>query len=256
LEKYIPQENGAKYYMSKKIVTFLVSTFLFPVPFVFGEKIVFKSGKTIEGKIIDKTDESVKVDISGVAVTYYFGDIKTIDGKDVNSSSPDKAAPEPAFLPEKQNAEKTTNALSASEKKDVVISGVSGDARYNRTIHQGNILANQGRYNEAAKLFEEAIKINSGFPEGYVDLACMYNHLGRFEEAIAMSQKALKIDPDNAAAYNNIGYSYDQLGKYQEAKNYFLKAKELYEKQGMPEIAKQIEESIKYVEKSYPGRGK
>jgi len=48
---------------------------------VFAEKIVLKSGKTIEGTILDKTDKYVKVDFQGVTLTFAFDEIQTIAGK-------------------------------------------------------------------------------------------------------------------------------------------------------------------------------
>ncbi len=48
--------------------------------FCFGETVVLKSGQTIEGKIIEKTEEYLKIDFYGVPLTYYFDDIESIDG--------------------------------------------------------------------------------------------------------------------------------------------------------------------------------
>lgn len=44
---------------------------------VYGEIIHLKSGKVIEGKIIEKTDEGIKIDVDGVTVTYYADQILT-----------------------------------------------------------------------------------------------------------------------------------------------------------------------------------
>ncbi len=55
--------------------------FLFYALPVFAEKIALKSGKTVEGKIREKTNEKIKVDIDGIPVTYYFDQIVSIDGK-------------------------------------------------------------------------------------------------------------------------------------------------------------------------------
>ncbi|MDD4183308.1 MAG: hypothetical protein PHT53_05765 [Candidatus Omnitrophica bacterium] len=48
--------------------------------FCFAESIVLNSGKTVTGKILEKTDKSIKVDVESIPVTYYFDEIKTIDG--------------------------------------------------------------------------------------------------------------------------------------------------------------------------------
>lgn len=46
----------------------------------FAENIVLKSGKIIDKKIIEKTDDYIKVDISGVPITYYLDDLESING--------------------------------------------------------------------------------------------------------------------------------------------------------------------------------
>ena len=47
------------------------------------ETIRLKSGKTVEGEIVEKTSDYIKVDISGIPITYYFEDIENI-GKEPN----------------------------------------------------------------------------------------------------------------------------------------------------------------------------
>jgi pentatricopeptide repeat protein len=57
---------------------------------VFPQTIVLKSGKTVQGKIVDKTDRYIKLDIGGVILTYYLEDIATIDEAGVSLSQTDK----------------------------------------------------------------------------------------------------------------------------------------------------------------------
>ncbi|MCF7873994.1 MAG: tetratricopeptide repeat protein [Candidatus Omnitrophica bacterium] len=61
----------------KKIITLILFSLL--VLPSFAENIQLKSGKTIEGKIIEKTNSYIKVDTSlEIPITYYFDDIETI----------------------------------------------------------------------------------------------------------------------------------------------------------------------------------
>lgn len=64
----------------KWLALVLVMSLFFPV-LVFAETVLLKSGKTIEGKITEKTDLYIKVDIAGVAVPYFLDDIESIDGE-------------------------------------------------------------------------------------------------------------------------------------------------------------------------------
>ncbi|MCX5705006.1 MAG: tetratricopeptide repeat protein [Candidatus Omnitrophica bacterium] len=49
----------------------------------FAEIISLKSGKTVEGKIIEETDKYIKLDFEGVLLTYFLDEIVAIDGKSV-----------------------------------------------------------------------------------------------------------------------------------------------------------------------------
>ncbi|MDD5432426.1 MAG: trypsin-like peptidase domain-containing protein [Candidatus Omnitrophica bacterium] len=53
---------------------------------VFAETIVLKSGKTVEGKIVERTDKYIKVDFYGVQVPYFLNDIKSIDGNSISKA--------------------------------------------------------------------------------------------------------------------------------------------------------------------------
>lgn len=76
-------DKKGKVNMSKKITISLFSLFSLFCFFSFAETVVFKSGKTIEAKIIEKTNKSIKVDIEGIPLTYYLEDIESIDGKKI-----------------------------------------------------------------------------------------------------------------------------------------------------------------------------
>ena len=60
------------------MIVLLVGSLYFSAT-IFAETIVLKSGRAIEGKIIEKTDEYIKVDYYGVPLTYYFDEIERID---------------------------------------------------------------------------------------------------------------------------------------------------------------------------------
>jgi len=61
----------------------------------FSETIVFKDGKEVKGRIIEKTDVHVKIDIEGALLTYFLEDIESIRG----SEDPGTSAPAPDQKP-------------------------------------------------------------------------------------------------------------------------------------------------------------
>src|SRR3989338_50680 len=64
--------------MRKSIL--FASIFLLALP-VAAETIVLKSGMTVEGKIVERVKDKVRVDLQGTSTTYYFDEIDTIDGE-------------------------------------------------------------------------------------------------------------------------------------------------------------------------------
>lgn len=73
------------------IILLLLSSLSFPA-LSFAETIILKSGEEIEGKVIEKTDKYIKIDFEGVQLTYFFDDIKTIEGEEITKED-SKAEP-------------------------------------------------------------------------------------------------------------------------------------------------------------------
>jgi hypothetical protein len=71
--------------MLKRIDFLLAILFLFFLSDIFAESIVLKSGKTVEGKIVKKTDRSILLDVGGITIDYYFDEIVSIDGKEISN---------------------------------------------------------------------------------------------------------------------------------------------------------------------------
>ncbi len=64
--------------MAKRIiigVAFAISTF---PAFTFAETVVLKSGKKVEGEIIERTQDYIKIDFQGVPVIYHSNEIRNI----------------------------------------------------------------------------------------------------------------------------------------------------------------------------------
>lgn len=61
-------------------------------PSLFADIIFLKTGKKIEGKIIDRTDKCVKIEVEGINLTYFSEDIEHIE-QGANASDPKAAEP-------------------------------------------------------------------------------------------------------------------------------------------------------------------
>jgi Flp pilus assembly protein TadD len=81
----------------------------------------------------------------------------------------------------------------------------------------GNFYARFGRYTEAIKSYEQAVKIKPDYTLAHNNLGIAYGSLDRLPEAIDAFKQAIKSNPNFAAAYNNLGVAYGGLGRSTEA---------------------------------------
>jgi len=67
------------------IALVLIICLIFPI-IVFAETVVLKSGKTVEGKLIEKTDKYIKIDFQGVPLTYFSDEIESVDRVNIDGT--------------------------------------------------------------------------------------------------------------------------------------------------------------------------
>ncbi|EEC15587.1 tetratricopeptide repeat protein, tpr, putative, partial [Ixodes scapularis] len=91
----------------------------------------------------------------------------------------------------------------------------------------GQALALRGRYEEAIKEYNKAIKLKPDEDVLYYKKGNSLAFLGRYEEAIECYDKSISLNPEYADAYNNKGNSFFDLEKYEEALVEYDKAIEL-----------------------------
>jgi len=88
----------------------LLITFLVFIGFNgFADTVVLKSGKRLEGKIVEKNNECIRIDLEGLPLTYYLDEIAEINGEKTTSSenaatSPEKQIPIPSYPKETPQA--------------------------------------------------------------------------------------------------------------------------------------------------------
>ena len=72
-------------------------------------------------------------------------------------------------------------------------------------------------WDEAIRLCDEAIEIDSENARAWHNRGAAKNGLSRFEEAIEDLDEAIRIDPKNASAWNNRGFAKNELDRHEEA---------------------------------------
>jgi tetratricopeptide (TPR) repeat protein/O-antigen ligase len=88
-------------------------------------------------------------------------------------------------------------------------------------------LAKSGRHADAAKLADEAIRLNPWDLRAHYMSAFAWGSLGNHEKSLAANKKSLELLPGNASVYYNLGVSYGALGRFKEARESFESAVEL-----------------------------
>ena len=81
----------------------------------------------------------------------------------------------------------------------------------------GAAYSKKGREEDALRLYDEAVLLFPGLPEGHFNAGVSLQRTGRFGEAAARYRAALSLDPDLAQARNNLGIVLAIRGEYAEA---------------------------------------
>jgi len=97
-------------------VTVLMISFFLPC-WVNADTVILQSGQKIEGKILERTELRVTVDIKGAPQTFFLGEIATIDGKKVEPFQ-DKNAGKPPTKIKKPDAPPRSNSSCRTGRPD------------------------------------------------------------------------------------------------------------------------------------------
>ena len=158
----------------------------FPV-FIFAETIVLKSGKELEGKIIKKTDEYIKIDFYGVTLTYFLDEIESINGdKIVKPLLQDNSRKKPY--------ERQGDRYYYSGDLDQAIfyyKKAIDDSPEKVLLYDklGDVYLDKGLFNEAVVVLEKGIRIQ---PEPSLSLINAYNLQGNFLKAKECTDNLIK----------------------------------------------------------------
>ena len=91
----------------------------------------------------------------------------------------------------------------------------------------GFTLYEAGNYDEAIKLYNEAMKKNPGFSKPYNNRAACYIKLDKLDLALQDCDKCIKMDPLFRPAHLNRALILERLGNHEEALYAYLSAHDL-----------------------------
>jgi tetratricopeptide (TPR) repeat protein len=81
----------------------------------------------------------------------------------------------------------------------------------------GQAYLNAGRYSEADREFNTVLRMEPDKPAGYYGLGLNLSKQGRYEDAILQFKEAIRVDPKFYDGYAELGYAYADLGEMDEA---------------------------------------
>ena len=159
-----------------RMLVLIVILFL-SISSVYAETIVLKSGYTVEGKLLEKTDKYIKIDFQGVPITYFLDEVESIDGvKQASSQAEVKKLSQENNLP-------TVHAETVEEY-----------------VSRGAAYFKQGNFTQAISDFTRAIEINPNYAEAYAGRAITYLYEKEYDKTWADVHKAeglgYVIEPD------------------------------------------------------------
>ena len=214
-----------------KIIFFLSALSLFFMN-SFGENIILKSGKSIEGNIIRKTSDGIMVEVGGVSIKYYFDEIQSIDGKKVgnakgfpsggekNTSS--QAEAQSKILPWQQWYGQVKGYLDKFEKINKKSQGLAQEENEKLKKAKNDTKLQKEIFIESTKKLDALFsEFNSLTPP--TELKNFHNKLVEsYTYVKVINEAALKNDKDSAYAYsqaiNNL-----TLEAFSDLKNLYLK---------------------------------
>ena len=91
-------------------------------------------------------------------------------------------------------------------------------------VNAGLELHQTGEFDDAIKVYREALKFSPENAEAYNMIAVAFKHQGLMEEAIDHYKKAISFKPDYSEAYHNMGIALKEQGKIDEAINAYKEA--------------------------------
>lgn len=121
------------------------------------------------------------------------------------------------------------NKNSATPAPEAVVTPtlVSPNNQAAKLLEQGKTLIELQRYEEAINILDQALQIDSKYPEAWVKRGQALSKLQKYEEAQKSYEEALKIKSEYSQAWYERGLALENLNRYELAQESLIKAIEI-----------------------------
>lgn len=134
----------------------------------------------------------------------------------------------PILIPNSTAANRAVNIPEFVNNRADAITSISAPMQEaNRHLVIGDKFLKVGKYAEAVKEYEEAVRINPYSDRAYNNFGAVLAAMGRTDDAIAQYKKALEINNEDAMIYCNLGFELIGRNKLQEALLQFIEAERI-----------------------------
>lgn len=228
-----------------KLIVILV--LCFPV-LLFADTVTLKSGKVIEGEILENNDQYIKIECKGKQVYYKHKYIESIEKTEpqIDLAEDEISSEDPNYYlkqglrygadAEFERAEEFFNKgleefpsdhnLKEALKVIEHLKAGKVEEGYVLSLFKGSDHIINQRYEDSIKEFKKALKIKPDDPDVNYYLGVSHYSLEQFPEAIGYLQKALGSQLDDEVYYY-LGVAHYSLGQFQEAIEYLQKSLEI-----------------------------
>jgi tetratricopeptide (TPR) repeat protein len=216
----------------------------------FADTVILKSGKTIEGRIIEKTKEYVKIDAAGMPLYYehkYVREIKedrsSLIFEEGRGQAREQAAAyfkrglelaKDAEFTKAESELKNGLALDSTDKNISAALSLIEDVHngivpreYAANLFNGYYCLLNEQYRQATGYFQKALESNLYDADIRYNLASAYYSLKDYPVAIQYLEETLKLRSDDVDAYSLLASAYYMAGDPPKAKVYSLISQKL-----------------------------
>lgn len=153
--------------------------------------------------------------------------------EEISASSPELAGVPSISTPADNEVLEFPGSRDSSDSKNYRTVGEVKRAFSFRALQEkGMILLSMGRYEEALQAFNQALRRNPDYAEGWNCKGIILMQMDRCREAIRCFDRAIALRPSFAAAWNNKAEALWAMGKYREAMRACERAIELNSRYG------------------------